>query len=69
MIEWFGFIWAIGIAIAAATIFLHVVFTAAVYLDARRLVDRDKVKPAMAPGEVWALATLVGGVLSRSLTG
>lgn len=57
-----GIIWAAGIAIATATVLLHIIFAVAVYVDARRLVDRDKLKAVMVPGELWTLATLLGGV-------
>lgn len=60
--EWFSFVWVIGIAIAIATVFIHIAFAVAVYFDSRRLIDRDKLKPVMVAGEVWAFATLIGGV-------
>ena len=62
MRDWFGIFGIVGIVITLATILLHLMFAAAVYVDARRLVDRDKLKPVMVPGEVWALATVIGGV-------
>jgi hypothetical protein len=62
MREWISLVWLFGIAVAIATVLLHLMFAAAVYVDARRLVDRDKLKAVMVPGEIWALATLLGGV-------
>ena len=64
MYELFGIVWFVGIAIGIATALVHIAFAVAVYFDARLLMDSDKLRPVMVPGEVWAIATLLGGVFA-----
>ena len=56
-------LWYVAVAIAGLTASLHCIFAIAVFIDAGRLVNRDRLRTALVPGIVWAVATLVFGPL------
>lgn len=56
-------IFIFSIVIGVITVILHIIFAYAVYVDAEKLVQRDKLETALVSGPVWAIATLIFGVL------
>ncbi|HMT08681.1 MAG TPA: hypothetical protein PKA82_11810 [Pyrinomonadaceae bacterium] len=63
MNNWAEIIFVLGVLIGSTTVILHIVFAIAVYIDSQRLVHDDKQEVALVPGTIWAIATLIGGVL------
>ncbi len=57
------FFWGFAVGVAVLTFFIHCIFAVAVYIDSEKLTNRDKSKPVLVPGLVWATATLVLGPL------
>ena len=55
---------AVGVTVVMlATMFVHITFACGVLLDSRRHVRESQRATFLVPGFVWALATLVGGVV------
>jgi hypothetical protein len=56
-------LWFFGVAVIVATAVIHCIFAVAVVIDVYRLVVYDRLKPALVPGIIWAITTLILGPL------
>jgi ABC-type sugar transport system permease subunit len=59
---------AVGLSVVMlVTVFVHITFACGVFLDSRRQVRELQRATFLVPGFVWALATVVGGVVTVGL--
>ena len=61
------FFYAVSLLIVGLTAIVHIFFAIAVYADVTKMVNDEKLEPVFVPGIIWAVATLVGGVLAAAV--